>query len=408
MGGTFSRIKTWSSNEILTASDLNNEFDNLINNATPAGLDDASSNATAMQTTADPYPASAESLATSLEGELQRIRYVLQQITGKAYWYYDPTTTIEALATADTSALSMLTNVTNLKPVVNASANILDIFTKSGGADPDSTNYFSVAIPDGNGHTVRTRAASYLSGTSAITMADGTNYWGKDSTDGEIKTAWLYAIWDGTGIVWALGGYSGFTAVSTTTTATADDYLLLETSSTYTRNSAHRCVAVAKIRYEYDTGDSPDHTIQSSGANSPQVIWNPKSDYGHYETLAHSVTSLASISESSEVSSVVQQAGKYMIIGQATTNSTTAIAYGGAYIKTGNAVYGSATYRAKAYSMSSAANYPTTATIQAMAYLNSGDTIHLGVSCVAGSGTRSILGDDDAAGATSLTFFRID
>lgn len=404
MGGTFSRVKTWASNEILTASDLNNEFDNLINNATPAGLDDASANAAAMQTTADPYPASAASLPTSLEGEIQRLRYLIQQITGKTYWYYDPSSTIDALITTDTYN----TTVANLKPVVNATANILDIFTKTGGADPDASNLISVAIPDGNGHTVRTRGAAYLSGTSAITMADGTNYWGKGSTNGEIKTAWLYAIWDGTGIVWALGGYSGFTTVSTTTAATDDDYFLLETSSTYTRNTSHRCVAVAKIRYEYDTGDTPDHTIQSSGDLSPQVIWSPKSDYGYSSTLAHSTTGISDITESNEVSEVVKQSGKYMIIVQAGTKSTTAISYGGVFIKTGSATYGSATYRAKAYSMPSAANYITTATAQTMVYLNSGDSIHLGVSCVAGSGTRSILGDDDAAGATSLTFFRID
>jgi hypothetical protein len=151
--------------------------------------------------------------------------------------------------------------ISNLKPTVNVAVNKLDIFTKSGGAAPDSTNIISVAIPDGAGHTLRSRAAAYLSGTGQIILADAGNYWSKGSLDGEIKTAWLYAIWDGTGIVWALGGYSGFTNVPTTTTATDDDYFLLEDGSTYSRSASHYCVAVARVRYQYDTSDTPDHTI---------------------------------------------------------------------------------------------------------------------------------------------------
>ena len=38
-GATFSRVKTWIA-EVLTASDLNAEFDNILNNLLPAGVDD--------------------------------------------------------------------------------------------------------------------------------------------------------------------------------------------------------------------------------------------------------------------------------------------------------------------------------------------------------------------------------
>ena len=96
--------------------------------------------------------------------------------------------------------------VVNLKPVVNGTVNKLDIFTKSGGAAPDATNFFTVSIPDGNGYTARTRAAAYLSGTSQFIMADATDYWTKGDLAAEIKTAYVYAIWDADGgIVWALG-----------------------------------------------------------------------------------------------------------------------------------------------------------------------------------------------------------
>jgi len=195
----------------------------------------------------------------------------------------DPTkkTFLDALLANDNYLLLNTQMIYNLKPVINAAVNKLDIFSKSGGADPDASNIVAVAIPDGNGFVFRSRAAAYLSGTSQIVMADAANYWGKGSLDAEIKTAWLYAIWDGTGIVWALAGYSGFTRVPTTTTATDDDYFLLEDGSTYARSNDHYCVSVAKIRYQYDTADTPDHTIQATVIDAPQVVWNPKSDYGY-------------------------------------------------------------------------------------------------------------------------------
>lgn len=99
MGATFSRVKTWGA-EVLTYADLNAEFDNILTNLTPAGVDDESTNAAAMQTTADPYPAASPSLATSLQGEIQRLRYIVQQITGMSYWYVDPVDTIWVPASA--------------------------------------------------------------------------------------------------------------------------------------------------------------------------------------------------------------------------------------------------------------------------------------------------------------------
>jgi hypothetical protein len=97
MGATFSRITNWITGQTLTASALNAEIDNILNNLIPSGIDDESSTTTAMRATTDPYPASTESLATSLQGELQRIRYVIAQITGETYWYIDPDSTIAAL-----------------------------------------------------------------------------------------------------------------------------------------------------------------------------------------------------------------------------------------------------------------------------------------------------------------------
>lgn len=62
-------------------------------------LDDASATATEMRATADPYPTATESLATTLRGELQRLRYVIAQITGETYWYIDPDVSLATLFT---------------------------------------------------------------------------------------------------------------------------------------------------------------------------------------------------------------------------------------------------------------------------------------------------------------------
>lgn len=95
-GATFSRVKTWGA-EVLTYSDLNAEFDNILTNLTPSGIDDESVNDAAAQATSDPYPAAALSKATSLQTEIQQLRYLIKQITGETYWYIDPDTTIAAL-----------------------------------------------------------------------------------------------------------------------------------------------------------------------------------------------------------------------------------------------------------------------------------------------------------------------
>lgn len=106
-GATFSRVTTWSNGQVLTASALNAEFDNILNNLDPDGIDDFSVDTTEMRSTADPYPASSESLATSLEGELERLRYQILEIkkaiqaSNVTYWYQDlPTAGMFTIATS--------------------------------------------------------------------------------------------------------------------------------------------------------------------------------------------------------------------------------------------------------------------------------------------------------------------
>lgn len=90
MPGLYSRIKTWVSGEVLYAADLNAEFDNIITNDVPLKIDDYSATTTQMRIQTSPGAQGSESLATSLAGELERLRYVIARITGKTYWYDAP------------------------------------------------------------------------------------------------------------------------------------------------------------------------------------------------------------------------------------------------------------------------------------------------------------------------------
>jgi len=82
--GNYSKLVTVITGQTITAAERNNEFDNVINNMTPDGVDDASANVTAMQATADP---SGGSLATSLRGEIQRLRFQIKSLAGLTNWY---------------------------------------------------------------------------------------------------------------------------------------------------------------------------------------------------------------------------------------------------------------------------------------------------------------------------------
>lgn len=99
MPGNYSKVETVVTGQAITAAERNTEHDNHITYQTPAGTDDYSATVTEMRTVSDPYPAGTPSQPTSLAGELERLRYVGVQVTGKTYWYEDPGTSIEALLT---------------------------------------------------------------------------------------------------------------------------------------------------------------------------------------------------------------------------------------------------------------------------------------------------------------------
>lgn len=99
-GGLFARLKDWVSTEDVTAVDLNAEFDNIINNLVPGQFDDYELNVPQMQMQTDPGELGTEILATTLAGEIERIRFILHEITGKTYWYQSPSSSISDIAAA--------------------------------------------------------------------------------------------------------------------------------------------------------------------------------------------------------------------------------------------------------------------------------------------------------------------
>lgn len=89
-------ITTRSPGEVVTATKYNADHQNHIDNGWPGKFDDYSDNNAEMQSTTDPYPGSSESLATTLAGELERLRYCIAEIkqamnggVALTHWYYD-------------------------------------------------------------------------------------------------------------------------------------------------------------------------------------------------------------------------------------------------------------------------------------------------------------------------------
>ncbi len=133
MAYPWTAYKTWTTGEVLTAADLNNSFSAVITNSIPANIDDYSTNSTVMGTTTDPYPGAVASLATTLSGELERLRYLIAQITGEASWYVDPATTLTAIKNSTLTIAGAKTFSSDLA-ITSASTTALNIAAANSGA----------------------------------------------------------------------------------------------------------------------------------------------------------------------------------------------------------------------------------------------------------------------------------
>ena len=155
MAGLFSRIKVWVGLDVVQNTDLNAEFDNIIQNLGPSGMSGWSSTVAQMQIQTSPGKYGAESLATSTNGEIERLRYQMNAVIGgpDGVWYDPPALSLSqisgALATVPSSnrIISGATNGTSLQPLF--------------------------LVPGGSTKTVTLQASS---GTPFICAINGTTY----------------------------------------------------------------------------------------------------------------------------------------------------------------------------------------------------------------------------------------
>lgn len=146
------RVKTWVSLEDVESDDLNAEFDNCLTAMQPLLIDDYSTNVAQMQVTADPGEVATESLATTLAGELARLRHMIRELSGEDEWYETPVSTLLGLSNA------IGTGLTNNRIV---SGRVL-----STSAQP------AFLVPNGAARTVKVDGTP----TNFIYYVDGTEY----------------------------------------------------------------------------------------------------------------------------------------------------------------------------------------------------------------------------------------
>lgn len=96
----FGRLKVWLFQEDLASADLNNEFNNILNNLGVGTISGDSQSVAQMQVTVNPGAVGSESLAVNIQGEIERLRFVIQRIlgAGAAYWYSPPAIDLTTVA----------------------------------------------------------------------------------------------------------------------------------------------------------------------------------------------------------------------------------------------------------------------------------------------------------------------
>jgi hypothetical protein len=168
MASLYSRIKTWNTGEVLTASALNAEFNNILSNASADKLVGLSSSIAAMRAIADPGEDGSESLASSVQGEIQRLRSVLVELSGQNYWYETPDQSIAQIVANDwVTNARMADNSVNTAELVNSSVTEVKLASNAVAEAKIASNAVTTAKIANNSVTAAKLAAPLYSVSSS-------------------------------------------------------------------------------------------------------------------------------------------------------------------------------------------------------------------------------------------------
>lgn len=151
---------TRATGTILTATIYNGDHQNHIDNGVPSQLDDYSANTIQMQAVVDPGDVGSESLASSLAGEIERLRYAIKQMKGTAQWYVPRNANAwEVISTTvptagNTVSIPLPTgyslfriHFTGIQPVAEGAANELFLRVKQNGVTlSGAADYFENSV----------------------------------------------------------------------------------------------------------------------------------------------------------------------------------------------------------------------------------------------------------------------
>jgi len=129
---------TRAAGTILTAVIYNTDHQNHVDNQIPTKMEDSSANVAGMQANTDPGDVGTESLATSLQGEIERLRFQLKAVTGEAQWYVPPATDLATVGAVPAGSLRLLsyqkfTSSNSWNKPANVTAVFVQVFGSGGG-----------------------------------------------------------------------------------------------------------------------------------------------------------------------------------------------------------------------------------------------------------------------------------
>lgn len=238
----------------LTAAIYNADHENHITNGIPGQLDDYSANAAQMQSTADPGESGSESLATSLAGELERIRFILKEMGGnRTQWYTSGWEIGSGLLDANGNELlkfAKVASAVNELTATNAATGSGPILSATGGDSNIDINL----TPKGTGDVVvngdlrvtgATQTQNSKSENYTLVAADANNIVLHPAADTNDRT---FTIPANASVAYAVGTYIVFVneVNSLTIAITSDTLALAGTSTTGSRTLAANGIAVAQ------------------------------------------------------------------------------------------------------------------------------------------------------------------